>query len=156
MFTKVVLNNTHASKVVAVDVLHSSIAWAKRHWKRNKKIRFMVTDAHDLPFATGTFDAAFALEMLEHVFKPDQVLREIKRVLKKGGYAIFLVPSDSGLFKLVWFLWSFYRGRIWKHTHIQTYRNDYLVEVSKKVGFEVEVSKKFLLGMLHAVRVRKK
>lgn len=155
MFTSVILKETSAREIIAIDVLHSSIAWAKKHWKKNKKIKFMVADAHKLPFKAQTFDAVFALEMLEHVFSPEKVLLEIKRVMKRGGYAVFLVPSDSNLFKFIWFLWGFYRGRVWKHTHIQTYRSDYLVKISDEVGFKVEISKKFLLGMLHAVRVRK-
>jgi ubiquinone/menaquinone biosynthesis C-methylase UbiE len=117
----------------------------------------MVADAHKLPFKDNTFDAVFALEVLEHVFDPLKVMREVKRVLTKDGYAVFLVPSDNNLFKFVWFIWlHFYpRGNIWRDTHIQTYRNNYLVTVSKKAGFEVVADRKFLLGMLHLVKVRK-
>lgn len=156
VFTKVIYDKSHADSVVAIDVLQSSIDWAKKHWRRYPRIQFMVADAHTLPFKANSFNAAFALEMLEHVFKPEVVLNQIKRVLKRGGYAVFLVPSDSDLFKVVWFFWTMYRGKIWKDTHIQTYRDDYLPKVCKKVGFEIVDSKKFLLGMLHAVKVRKK
>jgi hypothetical protein len=77
--------------------------------------------------------------------------------MKKGGYGIFLVPSDSILFRTIWFLWlHFYpRGWVWKETHIQTFRNNYLSKVCKEAGFKVERDKKFILGMLHAVKVRK-
>jgi ubiquinone/menaquinone biosynthesis C-methylase UbiE len=118
---------------------------------------FRVADAHNLSFESNTFDAVFALEMLEHVFDPLKVLTEARRVLKKGGYGVFLVPSDSNLFKFVWFLWlRFYpRGKIWRETHIQTYRGNYLPKIVRKAGFSVEVDKKFLLGMLHLVKGRK-
>ena len=140
-----------------MDVLKSSIDWANKHWTKNKRMKFVVGDAHNLDFKSGTFDAVVALEVLEHVADPVAVLKEIKRVLKKGGYGVFLVPSDNDLFKIVWYLWlHFYpRGWVWKDTHIQTYRNSYLTKVCKRAGFKIEVDKKFNLGMLHLVKVRK-
>ncbi|MEK7112364.1 MAG: class I SAM-dependent methyltransferase [Patescibacteria group bacterium] len=155
MFTKVILDKSHAETIIGIDVLESSVDWANKHWKNYPEMKFRIGDAHNLDIKPETFDAVFALEVLEHVFKPIDVLREIKRVLKKGGYAIFLVPSDSLLFRVIWFFWTKFRGKIWKETHIQTYRNNYLPRLSRQTGFMVEVSKKFLLGMLHLIKVRK-
>lgn len=156
-FSKVVLDKTKAKNLTGIDVVKKTIDWANKHWKRTGKMKFRVEDAHKLSFKSNTFDAVFALEMLEHVFDPLKVLTEAKRVLKKGGYGVFLVPSDSNLFKFVWFLWlKFYpRGKVWRETHIQTYREDYLPKIVKKAGFRIEVNKKFLLGMLHLVKARK-
>lgn len=158
MFSKVVLDATGAKKLTGLDVIKSSVDWAKKHWKRNKKMKFMVGDAHNLKFKTGTFDAVFIMEVLEHVEDPIKVLKGVKRVMKKGGYGIFLVPSDNNLFKVVWWIWlHFYpRGWVWRDTHIQTYRGDYLPVACKKAGFQIEVDKKFNLGMLSLVKVRKK
>jgi ubiquinone/menaquinone biosynthesis C-methylase UbiE len=156
-FSKVTLNKTGAKSLTGIDVVKKTIDWANKHWTHNRKMKFLVVDAHKLPFESNTFDAVFALEMLEHVFDPLKVLEEARRVLKKGGFGVFLVPSDSNLFKLVWFLWlRFYpRGKIWRETHIQTYRGNYLPKIVKKAGFKVEADKKFLLGMLHLVKGRK-
>lgn len=156
-FSKVVLDRSKASKFIAIDVLKSSIDWASRYWKKERKMKFMVADAHSLPFKADSFDAVFCLEVLEHVHGPKKVLREFKRVLKKGGYGIFLVPSDSFLFRTIWFFWlNFYpRGWVWRETHIQTYRNNYLTKICREVGFKIEIDKKFNLGMLHLLKVRK-
>jgi len=155
-FSKVILDGTGASGLVGVDVVGKTVDWANKHWKSNGKMKFSVVDAHNLPFESNTFSAVFALEMLEHVFDPYKVLTEARRVLKKGGYGVFLVPSDSPLFRLVWYLWlNFYpRGGIWKDTHIQTYRENFLPKIVEKAGFNIEVDKKFLLGMLHLVKGR--
>jgi ubiquinone/menaquinone biosynthesis C-methylase UbiE len=155
VFSKVILDKSQAKELTGIDVLDSSVNWANKHWRKNKKMRFLVADAHNLPFKAGTFEAAFIMEVLEHVYNPEKVLRETKRVLKKGGYAVFLVPSDNLLFRATWFLWGFYRGKIWSHTHIQTYRDNYLPKLAKKVGYKIEEDKKFILGMLHVVKVRK-
>lgn len=157
VFSKVIMDKSRASGLVGIDILPASVAWANKHWQGSKKMKFRVGDAQKLEFANQSFSAVFALEVLEHVRSPLEVLKEIKRILKKGGYGVFLVPSDSLLFRIIWFFWlHFYpRGWVWKETHIQTYKNNYLPKICKKVGFKVEVDKKFNLGMLHLVKVRK-
>ena len=156
-FSKIILNKSGASQLIGIDVVKKTVDWANSHWKSTGKMKFMVADAHKLPFDSGSFDAVFALEVLEHVFDPTKVLNEVKRVLKKNGYAVFLVPSDSLLFRIIWFFWlNFYpRGNVWRETHIQTYKENFLTKISRKVGFKIVVDKKFLLGMLHLVKVKK-
>lgn len=157
VFSNVIFKKTKAKKYIGIDVVKSSVDWAKKHWKKNKAMTFKVGDAHQLKYKANTFDAVFIMEVLEHVEDPVKVLKEVKRILKKKGYGVFLVPSDSDLFNFVWWIWlHFYpRGWVWRDTHIQTYRNNYLPKICKKAGFEVEVDKKFILGMLHLVKVRK-
>lgn len=156
VFTKVALDKSGTSGIVGIEVLKSSVDWANSHWKKYKKMSFRVGDAHKLEFKENSFDAVFAFEVLEHVASPDLVLKEIRRVLNKGGYAIFMVPTDSLLFKTLWdYVWTKTRGKIWSDTHIQSFRNGSLIELSKEIGFKVEVDKKFLLGCLQVVKVRK-
>ena len=50
-----------------------------------------------LPFEGGTFDTVVCSEILEHIFRPDLLLREIYRVLKPGGRVILTVPNLHGL-----------------------------------------------------------
>lgn len=156
VFSKVIFDKSKPREMIGIDILANSVKWAKGHWKNNK-IRFLVGDADKLDFRSSYFDAVFCMEVLEHVFKPRKVMAEFYRVMKKGGYGIFLVPSDSVLFRLIWFIWlKFYpRGWVWRDTHIQTYRNSFLPKLCKNAGFKVEVDKKFNLGMLHLVKVRK-
>ena len=157
IFSKVILDTTRAKKLIGIEVLKSSVSWAKSHWKKVGRMEFRVGDAHELEFPANFFDAVFCMEVLEHVYDPKKVLTEFKRVMKPGGYGIFLVPSDSFLFLTIWWLWlHFYpRGWVWRDTHIQTYRKNYLPKLCKKVGFVIEKDKKFIFGMLHVVKVRK-
>ena len=159
-FSKVILDKSRADKLIGIDVLKTSVDWANRHCLpagRRGRMKFSVGDAHSLKFSKNTFDAVFMMEVLEHVADPKLVLKEVRRILKKGGYGVFLVPSDSFLFKIIWYFWlHFYpRGWVWEHTHIQTYRKNFLTKICKQAGFKVEVDKKFNLGMLHLIKVRK-
>lgn len=157
VFSKVLLDSTQARSLTGIDVLKSSVDWANKHWKNTGKMKFYVGDAHNLKFPANSFDAVFALEVLEHVFDPLRVFKEVRRVLKKGGYAIFLVPSDNALFSVIWwFVTNFWWARIWQDCHVQSFsKKNPLAKVVKKSGLKVEVDDKFILDMLSVVKARK-
>lgn len=56
-----------------------------------------VCDVTEVPVPDSCFDAVICTEALEHVPKPDAVIREIARLLKKGGAVILTAPLGSGL-----------------------------------------------------------
>jgi SAM-dependent methyltransferase len=49
-------------------------------------------DIHAIPFPENTFDVVLCNHVLEHVKDDIQAMREIRRVLKPGGFAILQVP----------------------------------------------------------------
>lgn len=98
--------NIKAKLAVGVDLSHHELAAAK---KKYPKCEFVVADARQLPFATGTFDKVVAINMLHHVLDPEKVLNECNRVLKPGGTFISVDPNltnpfgytTRGLFRLL-------------------------------------------------------
>ncbi len=56
----------------------------------------VVADGHSLPFADSVFDAVVSEAVLEHVSAPQQVVTEMYRVLKPGGYVCAAVPFLQG------------------------------------------------------------
>ncbi len=50
-------------------------------------VRFEVANVYDLPFPDGSFDAALANSVLEHLREPVRALKELRRVLRPGGIA---------------------------------------------------------------------
>ena len=49
-------------------------------------------DGKTIPFEANHFDSVFSSEVLEHVFNPDEILKEINRVLKPGGHILLTCP----------------------------------------------------------------
>lgn len=58
---------------------------------RDGDATFIAGSAHDLPFPDGSIDVVFGIAILHHL-DLDLVSREVRRVLKPGGRAIFQEP----------------------------------------------------------------
>src|SRR2546425_2498454 len=82
-------------EVVGIDIQTSAIDRA-RQLASDRKItnaRFEVADAYQLPFADGSFDAAFAQTVLVHLRYPVSALAEIHRVLRPDGVVCVRDPD---------------------------------------------------------------
>ena len=151
-FSNIIVQETRAKRLVGVDVLPASVAYAKRRYRSNRKMSFLTADAHNLPFKANSFDATFSIESLEHVLDPVKALAEMKRVTNTNGYAMVLIPTENLLFKIIWFFWTKSKGRVWKDSHVHTFEPSALPDMLRKTGFSNVESHYFLLGMLLLVK----
>lgn len=72
-------------EVIGVDLdIASGVRYPSQYWH---------ADASNLPFGDATFDVAFCEYVLEHVRLPEDLFREVSRVLRPGGHFVFLTPS---------------------------------------------------------------
>jgi len=57
----------------------------RRQWSQRRldNLTFDVASAYDLPFESGSFDLACALEVLEHLERPELALSELARVSRR-------------------------------------------------------------------------
>jgi ubiquinone/menaquinone biosynthesis C-methylase UbiE len=51
-------------------------------------------DLHEIPLEDNRFDVVFCNHVMEHVENPLQCMKELYRVMKKGGWALMQVPQD--------------------------------------------------------------
>ena len=58
-------------------------------------IDFRLATAERLPFGDGELDFVWIFDVLEHVEDPEQVLREVARVLKPGGGFHIVLPLEG-------------------------------------------------------------
>jgi SAM-dependent methyltransferase len=61
------------------------------HEHKNSKVD-VYYDGKSIPFDDNNFDSVFCSEVLEHVFNLDEVLPEIRRVMKPNGKILVTVP----------------------------------------------------------------
>ncbi len=75
------------------DILEDQLALAK---KRGVNASFMDCNAQaPFPFADEAFDAMYCGDVIEHIYSPDWLLKEMKRLLKKDGYIVITTPNLS-------------------------------------------------------------
>ncbi|MFM7127247.1 MAG: class I SAM-dependent methyltransferase, partial [Actinomycetota bacterium] len=77
-----------ASRVVGVDPTWKQIRIAA---ERGGGVRVARAAADALPFASGSFDAAVACLVFEHIRQVDAAISEVSRVLRSGGRFCFFL-----------------------------------------------------------------
>jgi ubiquinone/menaquinone biosynthesis C-methylase UbiE len=92
------------ANVIGIDISRSLIELAERRLQLNGMggaARFLVGSAHDLPVRTESVDVVFGIAILHHLDLA-ATSREIHRVLKREGRAIFQEPvRDSRVVRAV-------------------------------------------------------
>lgn len=86
-------------KLFGIDINPEAALVAKQRLSHIQDSQIKHGSADQLPFASGTVDAAFCTEVLEHI--PEElrpaVIQEAHRVLHESGWLILTVPA-AGLF----------------------------------------------------------
>lgn len=77
-------------KYLAVDT-----KWGDSDWDYSNLD--LIADLTKLPLKDETFDAVLCTQVLEHLQEPEKVLRELWRVLKKGGIIYLSTPQGWGV-----------------------------------------------------------
>jgi ubiquinone/menaquinone biosynthesis C-methylase UbiE len=89
--------------ITLTDYHEENLAEYRYLWKSMKRtvngqVEFTATDARSLSFDDETFDIVYAMSVLEHVeghHGDSKALKDLLRVLKKGGLLVISVPFGS-------------------------------------------------------------
>lgn len=127
-------------EVTGIDASKQSLEVAKRY-DLTGRAHYQLGDANHLPFPDQSFNVVCAMDFLEHVEQPNQVVQEIRRVLQPQGLFFFHTLNRNfltwliGIKGLEWFV---------KNTppNLHTYRNlikpTELSRYCKEAGMEVQ------------------
>ena len=86
---------TVAESVIAIDLAPEAIQWAARKYVRTN-LNFVCGSATAIPIGrNSSFDVAVCFELLEHIEEQEELLAEIKRLLKPNGILILSTPNRS-------------------------------------------------------------
>lgn len=87
------------------------------------RVRGMQGDGCALEIPDDTYDTVLSIQVLEHVFEPMRMMRELWRVLRPGGVCVVMVPQTANIHHL-------------PH-HYQNLTRYWLDEAADRLGAEV-------------------
>ena len=89
--------NSPGALISSIDVSETSLAQARRAVQAAglANVTLQQADIFDLPFEPESFDHVFVCFVLEHLARPAEALKSLKRVLKRGGN-ITVIEGDHG------------------------------------------------------------
>ena len=90
--TVTLVRNSPGARFTSIDVSESQLAQAR---ERVAGGDFRRADIFDLPFEDHAFDHVFVCFVLEHLDRPLQALRRLRRVVKPGG-TFTVIEGDHG------------------------------------------------------------
>jgi len=104
-------------------------------------IAYVKADIVNLPFNDNSFDVIFCNHVLEHIQDDTKAMKELFRVMKKGGMGVFQVPQDLNrdvTFEDNSITDPKERAKIFgQYDHVRVYGRDYFDKL-RSVGFKVE------------------
>ncbi len=98
-------------------------------------------DLHEIPLEDNRFDVVFCNHVMEHVEDPIQCMKELYRVMKKGGWALMQVPQDFN--RDITYEDASIKSpkerekHFWQKDHLRLFGKDY-PQWLEKAGFTVE------------------
>jgi 2-polyprenyl-6-hydroxyphenyl methylase/3-demethylubiquinone-9 3-methyltransferase len=87
-------------RVTGLDMTAANLDVASAH-DRGGRVTYQVGDACQLPFEDGSFDVVCAMDLLEHVERPEQLIAEAARVLAPDGLFFFHTFNRNWLSNLI-------------------------------------------------------
>jgi SAM-dependent methyltransferase len=94
-----------------------------------------------LPLLDGTFDYVVCADILEHLRRPDELLRQLRAVLAADGLLVASLPNSGN----IWFRLNILLGRfpqddkgLFDRTHVRFYTWSGWVELFRSAGYAIE------------------
>lgn len=142
-----------ACKLVGLELEWPIIQKAKRNVGHLPAIMLNNANIYALPYADNSFNAVILSEILEHIERDVDGLREVRRVLKPDGVVAITVPNANYPFwwdpinKTLETVFHTHIGRgplagIWAN-HVRLYTAEQLRDAVEAAGFVVEEERAF-------------
>jgi hypothetical protein len=111
-------------------------------------------DVTDIQYPDNTFDVVYCSHVLEHVPDDRKAIRELARVLKPEGWAVFMVPlSEEQTIEDLWVTSPSEREKLFgQYDHVRQYGPDFKDRLEEE-GFKVTVLKPSQIAPEDGVRM---
>jgi len=140
--TKIIKNHYPFIDIKGCELEDEALQIAK---KKDNNIEFIQGSIYELKWKKSSFDLVMASEVLEHLEKPNEAIKEVKRVTKK--YCLFSVPNEP-----YWRIANIIRGAYIKDLgntpgHIQHWNQNQFKNMLKKHFKNVKVKNSILWNL---------
>lgn len=120
----------------------TGIDYAEIRGVRDRIDRFFVADLEKgIPAEVGSnFDVVVAGDIIEHLSKPTEVLRQIQSVLRPGGQVLLSVPNFGHWYprvRVATGLFGYDRRGILDNTHLRFFTRSTLRRTVRQAGFDI-------------------
>jgi len=114
-------------QIEGIEINPSSAKTAKNHVNivHNKPIE-------ELKLKPNSYDAAIAMNLIEHLYDPKSMLLQVRKILKKGGILFVQTPNLNSLSMK---LFGNKNITIYDRFHINLFSKTTLKEIAEKCGF---------------------
>jgi len=131
------LERRQTNFAVAVDHSFRLLEFGRKEFGVRSPVQ---SDGCALPFLSSHFDWVLAIEVIEHVPRPDLFLLEIQRVLRPGGRLLLTTPNRLQYLRPwhpLWFLRALRRQIVLEPSHVREFAGRELKQLLPP-GLEVE------------------
>jgi len=138
-WSKILAEKYPKAKIVSSDISDDEYVTRKKNLQKYHNISVIKADATKLEFEDNSFDLVVCLEVLEHIPKYEEALKEIFRV--NSNYALLSVPNEP-----IWSLLNLLRGKYLSRMgntpdHVNRWSKKSFLEIVKKNGYKIIKSK---------------
>jgi 2-polyprenyl-3-methyl-5-hydroxy-6-metoxy-1,4-benzoquinol methylase len=132
-------------EIHGVDIDPEMVEFAK---KRLDKVYLGSIEDPPTEILNRQYGTIVLMESLEHVNNPERVLDIAEKLLTENGLLIVIVPLETLLFRVIWWLWTRSWGRRWKNTHLFKFKSERQLFSILEKRFKVVEHKKTNLGCI--------
>lgn len=131
------------AKVISADISSNARSLALKKYP-NLDYTIIKPD-EELPFKSKSFDTVLLIDVIEHVYDIDHLLKEINRVLDKNGEVIIVTPDYNFLKRII--IGTFFWNKVFYplNPHIRFFTRKSLKTVMQKHSF-MEINYKWGLS----------
>jgi 2-polyprenyl-3-methyl-5-hydroxy-6-metoxy-1,4-benzoquinol methylase len=122
-------------KVSGIDLLDENLAICGNHGLPVSK-----GDLAKLDLQAGSIDCCILAEVIEHLDRPEGVLRELWRIMKTGGRLIVVYPNDAA-FKFARLATLKIKEAKYDPGHVRQWTPRMMKKALEQCGFDVEKTK---------------
>ena len=87
------LYESFCKKFILLDPSINQLKEAKKRVKNRKKAEIILADGQNIPLPDANCDTAVCIRVFHHISNPQEILQEMRRILKPGGYLIIEIPN---------------------------------------------------------------